>query len=76
MIVFSHGSVNDPIDYAHTLELIAAAGFVVAAPYHVNNTQDDVRIDFINTQGRIPTVPCNDGRPGPCSRTSGSLQHG
>ena len=42
--------MNDPIDYAHTLELIAAAGFVVAAPYHVNNTQDDVRIDYINQQ--------------------------
>ncbi len=50
MIVFSHGNVNDPIDYAHTLELIAGAGFVVAAPYHVNNTQDDVRLDFINAQ--------------------------
>jgi predicted dienelactone hydrolase len=49
VIVFSHGSVNDPIDYAHTLELIAGAGFVVAAPSHVNNTQDDVRIDFVNT---------------------------
>jgi hypothetical protein len=32
VIVFSHGNVNDPIDYAHTLELIASAGFVVAAP--------------------------------------------
>ena len=32
VIVFSHGNTNDPIDYAHTLELIAAAGFVVAAP--------------------------------------------
>src|SRR3954453_4819305 len=25
VIVFSHGSVNDPIDYAHTLEGVAAA---------------------------------------------------
>ena len=39
--------MNDPIDYAYTLELIASEGFVVAAPYHVNNTQDDVRIDYI-----------------------------
>ena len=64
VIVFSHGSTNDPIDYAHTLELIAAEGFVVAAPYHANNTQDDVRIDFIN------------GRAGRrCSRaTTGSLR--
>jgi len=70
VIVFSHGSVNDPIDYAHTLELIAAAGFVVAAPYHVNNTQDDVRIDYINTSAGSQLIPCNDGRPGPCSRTA------
>jgi predicted dienelactone hydrolase len=67
VIVFSHGSVNDPIDYARTLELIAAAGFVVAAPYHVNNTQDDVRIDFINGQAGVQLFPCNDGRPPPCS---------
>ena len=78
VIVFSHGSNNDPIDYAHTLELIAAAGFVVAAPYHVNNTQDDVRIDDINSlvdhfnstggQPPLPHLPCNDGLLGPCSR--------
>jgi predicted dienelactone hydrolase len=67
VIVFSHGSVNDPIDYARTLELIAAAGFVVAAPYHVNNTQDDVRIDFIHGQAGVQLFPCNDGRPPPCS---------
>jgi platelet-activating factor acetylhydrolase isoform II len=67
VIVFSHGNVNDPIDYAHTLELIASAGFVVAAPYHVNNTQDDVRIDFINGQAGVQLFPCNDGRPSPCS---------
>jgi predicted dienelactone hydrolase len=72
VIVFSHGNTNDPIDYAHTLELIASAGFVVAAPYHTNNTQDDTRIDFINAQaaaaGKPAVFPCNDGRPGPCSR--------
>ena len=72
VIVFSHGSTNDPIDYAHTLELIAGEGFVVAAPYHVNNTQDDVRIDYVNTQAGFPKVPpllsCNDHRPPPCSR--------
>jgi predicted dienelactone hydrolase len=69
VIVFSHGSSNDPIDYAYTLELIAGAGFVVAAPYHVNNTQDDVRIDFINP--RLPPAqrfPCSDGLAAPCSR--------
>ena len=68
VIVFSHGSTNDPIDYAHTLEQLAGSGFLVAAPYHVNNTQDDVRIDVVNAQAP-GTLPCNDGRPGPCSRT-------
>lgn len=69
VIVFSHGSTNDPVDYAPTLERIAAAGFVVAAPAHVNNTQDDERIDFIRTQatsvqpGQPPLFACRDGRP-------------
>jgi len=70
VIVFSHGNQNDPIDYAHTLELIASAGFVVAAPSHVNNTQDDVRIDFINTETGSVVFTCNDKRPAPCSRTN------
>lgn len=70
VVVFSHGSTNDPIDYAYTLELIAGEGFVVAAPYHVNNTQDDVRIDYINAQAGTQWFSCNDGRPGPCSRTN------
>ena len=69
-IVFSHGSVNDPIDYAHTLELIAGAGFVVAAPAHVNNTQDDVRIDYVNQLAGSQLYPCRDHRPSPCSRPS------
>jgi predicted dienelactone hydrolase len=68
VIVFSHGSENNPIDYADTLELIAGAGFVVAAPSHVNNTQDDVRMDFINAQVDPPWFTCSDARPGPCSR--------
>jgi predicted dienelactone hydrolase len=68
VIVFSHGATNDPIDYAHTLELIASAGFVVAAPQHVNNSQDDVRIDHVNTQAGTTLIPCNDGLPSPCSR--------
>jgi predicted dienelactone hydrolase len=68
VIVFSHGNNNDPIDYAYTLEQIAAAGFIVAAPYHTNNSQDEVRIDFANAQGASPPIPCKDGRPSPCSR--------
>ena len=67
VIVFSHGSTNDAIDYAHTLEAIASAGFVVAAPGHTNNTQDEARRDFINEQARQLGQPrlfnCNDGLP-------------
>jgi predicted dienelactone hydrolase len=74
VIVFSHGATNDPIDYAYTLELIAAAGFVVAAPAHANNTQDDVRMDHVNTLAatlRLPRVfSCRDGLPSPCARTN------
>ena len=77
VIVFSTGNQNDPIDYGHTLELIAAAGFVVAAPYHANNSGDDVRIDFINQQAGTRLIPCNDGLPpratfgpGDCSKTN------
>jgi hypothetical protein len=41
---------------------------VVAAPAHVNNTQDDVRISFVNTQAGFTLLPCRDGRPTPCAR--------
>ena len=77
VIVFSTGNQNDPIDYGHTLELIAAAGFIVAAPYHANNSADDVRIDFINQQAGTRLIACNDGLPpratfgpGDCSKTN------
>jgi hypothetical protein len=77
VIVFTHGATNDPIDYARTLERIAAEGFVVAAPYHVNNTQDDARVDFINGRAHAATgsplfSTCDDGLPwGPPRRVLG-----
>jgi predicted dienelactone hydrolase len=70
VIVFSHGSVDSPIDYYITLERIAARGFVVAAPAHVNNTSDDSRIDYLNTVANRTVLRCFDGLPSPCSRTS------
>jgi predicted dienelactone hydrolase len=70
VIVFSHGNDTDPIDYAHTLERIAAGGFVVAAPGHTNNTQDDLRRDAANAKAGTTLFPCEDGRPSPCSRTN------
>jgi len=72
VIIFSHGNTNAPIDYAFTLEDLASAGFVVAAPNHVNNSQDDVRMDFANTQAVAARLDapfsCLDGRASPCSR--------
>ena len=76
VIVFSHGNTNDPIDYAPTLERIAAGGFVVAAPSHTNNTQDDTRIDFFNTLAGVTPDPCNDGPARPVLAHQHPVQHG
>src|SRR5215471_5424004 len=70
VIVFSHGSVDLPIDYYITLERIAAQGFIVAAPAHVNNTSDDARIDYVNVAANRTVLRCFDSLPSPCSRTS------
>src|SRR6516165_8127768 len=70
VIVFSHGSVDLPIDYYITLERIASHGFIVAAPAHVNNTSDDARIDYLNAAAHRTVLSCFDGLPNPCSRTS------
>jgi predicted dienelactone hydrolase len=70
VIVFSHGSVDLPIDYYITLERIAAQGFIVAAPAHVNNTSDDARIDYVNAAANRMVLSCFDGLPSPCARTS------
>lgn len=67
VIIFSHGNQNNAIDYVYTLEALASYGFIVAAPDHVNNTQDDVRIDFINGQAGSTVIPCFDGLPSPCA---------
>lgn len=62
VIVFSHGATNDPVDFAYTLERIAAEGFIVAAPYHTGNTQDEVRRDYVNGRAGATVFPCLDGR--------------
>ena len=68
VILFSHGNQNNAIDYVYTLEALASFGFIVAAPDHLGNTQDDARIDFINSQAPFPFIDCFDGLPSPCSR--------
>ena len=79
VVVFSHGGSNDPIDYAWTLELIAAEGFIVAAPYHTNNTQDDARIDYINSQAaaQVPSrARCSNARTGGPRRARATTRPG
>ena len=70
VIVFSHGSTNNAIEYVYTLEALASFGFIVAAPDHLNDTQDDVRIDYINQQAGFTLIPCFDGLPSPCARSA------
>jgi predicted dienelactone hydrolase len=78
VIVFSHGHQNNAIDYVYTLEALASFGFIVAAPDHLNNTQDDVRIDFINSMAQLtpPLIPCFDDRPSPCAHPDVRLPDG
>lgn len=69
VIIFSHGNQNNAVDYAYTLETLASFGFIVAAPDHVNNTQDDIRLDFINpliAMAGFQKIPCFDGFSSPC----------
>ncbi len=69
VIVFSHGNTVNAFEYAYTLEALASHGYVVAAPDHVNNTQDDVRIDVVDHAGEAK-IACFDGLPSPCSHAS------
>jgi len=68
VIVFSHGNEDIAIDYVYTLETLASFGFIVAAPDHLNNTEDDDLIDFINLKAGVTVIPCFDGLPSPCAR--------
>src|SRR5262249_50614746 len=77
VIIFSHGHQNNAIDYVYTLEALASFGFIVAAPDHLNGTQDDVRIDFINLKAQLtPPIPCFDDRPSPCAHPDVKLPDG
>jgi predicted dienelactone hydrolase len=68
VIIFSHGAQTNAIEYVYTLEALASFGFIVAAPDHLNDTLDDLRIDFINSQAGFALIPCFDGLPSPCAR--------
>lgn len=66
VIIYSHGNQDISITNVYTLEALASFGFIVAAPDHLNNTYDDVQIDFINAQAHSTVIPCFDGLPSPC----------
>jgi pimeloyl-ACP methyl ester carboxylesterase len=67
LIVFSHPAASDPQNAAFTLERLASHGFIVAAPWHNGDTQDEQRIDTINVLAGKKILPCFDGGPSPCS---------
>src|SRR2546425_1713265 len=70
VIIFSHGSNSEPLRSAKTLEALAADGFVVAAPKHIGNSQDDVRADFVNAAAKAQVLSCEDGMTSPCADPS------
>jgi len=72
LIVVSHPNAGDPFNSSKIIERLASYGYVVAAPFHNGDTQDDVRIDFINTRReRTGNLSCLDGLPGPCTDALG-----
>ena len=69
LAVVSHPAAGDPFSSSKISERLASYGYIVAAPFHNGDTQDDVRTDFINTHpdraGGV--LSCLDGLPGPCT---------
>jgi len=67
LIVLSHPATGDPFSTSKICERLASYGYIVAAPTHNGDTQDEARIDFINKAAGRTVVPCLDGQPGPCT---------
>jgi pimeloyl-ACP methyl ester carboxylesterase len=66
LIIFSHPAQSDPLNAAPTLERLASHGYVIAAPWHERDTQDDRIIDVINSRAGAKILQCFDGGPSPC----------
>jgi predicted dienelactone hydrolase len=66
LIIFSHPAASDPQNVAPTLERLASHGFIVAAPWHNGDTQEEQRIDIINQRAGTKILPCFDEGPSPC----------
>jgi predicted dienelactone hydrolase len=70
LIVYSHPAMSDPQNPAYTLERLASHGFIIAAPWHYRDTQDDQRIDLINPLiDPKKKIKCFDGGESPCLDT-------
>jgi dienelactone hydrolase len=68
LVVVSHPNAGDPFNSSKISERLASYGYIVAAPFHNGDTQDDARIDFINTHPeRTGDLSCLDALPGPCT---------
>ena len=68
LIVVSHPNAGDPFNSSKINERLASYGYIVAAPFHNGDTQDDIRVDFINNHpDRTGTLSCLDGQLGPCT---------
>jgi len=66
LILYSHPAASDPQNPAYTLERLASHGFIIAAPWHNGDTQDDQRIDIINQRAGTKILECFDGGLSPC----------
>jgi len=66
LIIFSHPAMSDPQNVAPTLERLASHGYVIAAPWHEGDTQDDRIIDAINGLAGTKILQCFDEGPSPC----------
>jgi predicted dienelactone hydrolase len=67
LIVMSHAAQGQPINYAATLERLASHGYIIAAPWHEGDTQDDRLIDQINLLAGRKLLQCFDGGLSPCT---------
>jgi dienelactone hydrolase len=61
LVLHSHGTNGQPFDVAEVLEIVASHGYVVAAPWHTGNNNDDLRADAVNAAVGRQLLPCQNG---------------
>jgi len=68
LIVVSHPNAGDPFNSSKITERLASYGYIVAAPFHNGDTQDDVRNRFHQHPPGAHWRPALPRRlPGPCT---------